>query len=327
MMKRREFISLLGGAAAWPVSVRAQQPAMPVIGFLTSLGQDDRPNLRAAFRRGLSEAGYTEGRNVAIEYRFAENRYDQLPALAADLVDRKVAVIAATGGGNPVLAAKTSTKTIPIVFTFGGDPVLAGFVESLSRPGGSITGVSFFNSVLSGKALGLLHELVPDAAVIALLANPKNPESARTIADAQEATRTLGRQLLVLNASIPGEIDQAFAIQRQRRAGALFVGPDPFYTARRQQIVALAARDATPAMYMNREFVAEGGLMSYGNDPVDAYRRAGSYVGRILKGALPSDLPVDQATRFEFVINLKTAKALGLTIPPTLLARADEVIE
>ena len=322
MTSRRQFITLLGGAAAaWPGVAWGQQPAMPVIGFLTSLGRNERPNLRDAFRRGLSESGYVEGRNVDIEYRFAENQHDQLPALAADLVGRKVAVIAATGGGNPVFAAKASTSTIPIVFTFGGDPVLAGFVASINRPGGNITGVSFFNAVLSAKSLGLLHELVPNAAVIALLANPKNPETTRTITNSQEATRTFGRQLLVLNASIPSEINSAFATLRQRRAGALLVSSDPFYTARRQQIVALAARDAIPTMYMNREFVAEGGLMSYGNDPVDAYRRAGSYVGRILKGEKPTELPIDQATRFEFVINLKTAKALGIDVPPTLCAR------
>jgi putative tryptophan/tyrosine transport system substrate-binding protein len=250
-----------------------------------------------------------------------------LPALAADLVARKVTVIAATGGWNSILAAKASTTTIPIVFTFGGDPVQAELVSSFNRPGGNVTGVSWFSTMLSAKGLGLLHELVPNAAVIALMVNPKNPESEHSARDAQEAARTLGLQLLVLNASTTDEINTAFATVRQRRTGALLVGADPFYSGRRQQIVALAARDAVPVMYFNREFVAEGGLMSYGNDPVDAYRRAGIYTGRILNGASPSDLPVDQATKFELVINLKTAEALGLEVPTGLSAHADEVIE
>jgi putative ABC transport system substrate-binding protein len=328
MTSRRQFISLLGGAAAtWPLTAKAQQPAMPVIGFLTSLGQDDRPNLRAAFRRGLSEAGYTEGRNVAIEYRFAENQHHRLPGLAADLVDRKVAVIAATGGGSSVLAAKAATSTIPIVFAFGSDPVREGLVASLNRPGGNVTGASFYAVEISGKALGLLHELVPSAAVIALMVNPRNPESTQWISSAQEAARTLGRQLLILNASTPVEIDTVFATLRKRGVGALLAGGDSFFTARRQQIVALAARDGMPAIFSNREYVAEGGLMSYGNDIQDVYRRTGAYAGRILKGEKPWDLPVDLATKFEFVINLKTAKTLGIEVPHGLSARADEVIE
>jgi putative ABC transport system substrate-binding protein len=318
---------LCGAAAAWPLATRAQQAAMPVVGFLTSLGRNDRPNLREGFRQGLSEGGFVEGRNVAIEYRFAENQHDHLRALAADLAARKVAVIAATGGAAAILAAKASSATIPIVFTFGGDPVQEGFVASLNRPGGNVTGVSWFNAMLGGKALGLLHELVPSAAVIALLANLKAPESARMESDVQEAARILGRQLLLLDASTPGEIDIAFAELRQRRAGALLVSATSFLTARRQQIVALAARDAIPAIYPNREFVAEGGLMSYGNDVADGYRRAGFYAARILKGDKPADLPIDQAIGFEFVINLNTAKALGIELPPMLLARADEVIE
>jgi len=327
-MRRREFIALLGsGVAGWPLAAGGQQAAMPVVGFLNALGQNDRPNLPAAFRRGLGETGYVDGRNVAIEYRFAENQHDRLPALAADLVGRKAAVIAATGGGAAILAAMAATKTIPIVFTTGGDPVQEGYVASLNRPGGNVTGVSFFSNLLSGKALGLLHELVPNAAMIALLVNPKLPESARMQSEGNEAARTLGRQLLVLNASTPSEIDAAFATMRQRRTDALLVGSDPFFSSRRQQIVALASRDAIPAMYTNREFVEEGGLISYGNDTPDNYRRAGVHVGRVLNGASPADLPVDQATKFELVVNVKAAKAVGLTIPESFLARADEVIE
>ena len=326
-MKRRDFITVLGGVAAWPLAGHAQQPVLPVVGFLNSLGNNDRPNLRDAFRNGLSEVGFVEGRNVAIEYRYAENQIDRLPALAADLVGRKVAVIAATGGGATVLAAKGATTTIPIVFVTAGDPIQLGYVATLNRPGGNVTGISWFGALVAGKGLGLLHELVPNAAVIALLANPKLPEAMHTVSSAQEAARTLGRQLLVLDASTPDEIDTAFGTMRQRRAGGLLLGGDPFFSSRRQQIVALAARDAIPAMYANREFVAEGGLVSYGNDIADAYRKTGAYAGRILKGEKPADLPIDQATKFEFVINLKTAKVLGLEVPPGLSARADEVIE
>src|SRR5215813_13686264 len=326
-MNRRELITLLGAAVAWPLAARAQQAAMPVIGFLNSLRQSDRPNLQAAFRRGLSEAGYVDGRNVTIEYRFAENQHDQLPALAADLIGRKVAVIAATGGGASILAAMAATRTIPIVFTTGGDPVQEGYVARLNRPGGNVTGVSWFSNLVAGKGLGLLHELFPNAAVIAMLVNPKLPETARVEGEGREAARSLGQQLLVFNASTASEIDTAFAAMRQRRVGALLVGADPFLSTRRQQIVALAARDAIPDMYTNREFVEEGGLMSYGNDAADSYRRAGVHVGRILNGASPAELPVDQATKFELVVNVKAAKAVGLTIPESFLARADEVIE
>ena len=316
---RRELLVALGGAAAaWPLAARAQQPAMPAIGFLNSLRQSDRPNLQAAFRRGLSEAGYVDGRNVTIESRFAENQHDRLPALAADLVGRKVAVIAATGGGASILAAMAATKTIPIVFTTGGDPVQQGYVASLNRPGSNVTGVSWFANLVTGKGLGLLHELVP---------NPRLPETARMEGEGREAARSLGLQLLILNASIPSEIDASFATMRQQRVGALLVGADPFLSSRTQQIVALAGRDAIPAMYANREFVEEGGLMSYGNDTADSYRRAGVHVGRILNGAAPADLPVDQATKFELVVNVKAAKAVGLTIPESFLARADEVLE
>jgi putative tryptophan/tyrosine transport system substrate-binding protein len=327
-VNRRALIALLGGTtAAWPLAARAQQASIPVVGFLTSLGPNDRPNLRDAFHRGLSESGFVEGRNVAIESRFADDRPDRLPALAADLVTRKVAVIAATGGGASVLAAKAATRTVPIVFTTAGDPVKEGFVASLNRPGGNLTGVSWFGAQLSGKGIGLLHELIPNAAAIALLVNPTLPESRRMITDAEIAARSFGQQLLVLNASTPREINDAFATMRQQRVAALYVGGDPFFTGRRQQIVALTTRDAIPDMYTNREFVAEGGLMSYGNDTAEAYHRAGLYVGRILKGEKAAELPVDQATKFEFVINLRTAKALGIEVPPGLSARADEVIE
>ena len=326
-MTRRHFITLLGGAAAWPLAARAQQDIASAVGFLNALGQNDRPNLPAAFRRGLSETGHVEGRNLTIEYRFAENRHDRLPALAADLVGRRVAVIAATGGGASILAAMAATKSIPIVFTTGGDPVKEGYVASLNRPAGNVTGVSWFSNLVAGKALGLLHELVIKAAVVALLVNRQLPEAVSTESDAQEAARILGRQLLVLNASTPSEIDAAFATMRQRRVGALFVGADPFFGSRRQQIVALAARDAIPTMYTNREFVEEGGLISYGNDAADGYVRAGVYAGRILNGAKPTDLPVDQASKFELVVNVKAAKAIGLTLPESFPARADEVIE
>jgi ABC-type uncharacterized transport system substrate-binding protein len=327
-MKRRTFITLLGGAAAmWPLAVKAQQMTTPVVGFMSALGRNDRPNLLDGFRRGLREAGYTEGQNLGIEYRFAENQHDRLPTLASELVSRKVAVIVAMGGGNSPLVAKAATTTIPIVFLTADDPVKQGWVASLNRPGGNLTGVSIFNSVLGAKGLGLLLELVPRRGLIGFLVNPKNSLSTGIPSDVQEAARSLARPLLLLNASTPIEIDAAFATLRHRGASALLVPGDPFMTSRRQHIVALAARDAIPTMYFNRDFVAEGGLMSYGNDVADAYRRVGICTGRILKGASPSDLPIDQATKFEFVINLQAAKALGLAVPPTLLTTADEVIE
>jgi putative tryptophan/tyrosine transport system substrate-binding protein len=326
-MRRREFLGVVGGAVAtWPLAARAQQ-AMPVIGFLSSLGRNDRTVLGDAFRRGLNEAGYADGRNVTVEYRFAENRYELLPTLAAELVARKVSVIAATGGGHTIAAAKAATTAIPVVFTFGGDPVQEGFVGGLNRPGGNVTGVSFFASVLSAKGLGLLVDIAPQAQLIGVLINSRNPESVTARVGAGEAARALGRQVLVMDATIPEEIDVAFATMRQRGVSALLVGGDPYFTARRQQIIALAARDAIPAMYVNREFVSDGGLMSYGTDVPDAYRRAALVVARILKGEKPADIPIDQATRFDFVINRKTAKALGIEIPTRLLATADEVIE
>jgi putative tryptophan/tyrosine transport system substrate-binding protein len=326
-MRRREFITLLGGAAAWPLAVRAQQPALPVIGFLNGQTAQAFAPAVAAFRRGLNEAGYVEGQNVSIEYRWAEGRRDRLPPLAAELVRRQVAVIAATGGNNSALVAMQATSTIPIVFTSSDNPVERGLVASINRPGGNVTGVSWYNAELGPKRLGLLHELVPNATIVALLVNPNNPESARQPAELQNAARGIGLQLILLTAASAGDIDGAFAAMAQHRVGGLIVGSDPFYLNRREQIIALAAQNAIPTIYVSRELTGAGGLMSYGNSLADAYQRAGIQTGRILKGAKPSELPVDQATKFEFVINLQTAKMLGIEIPATLLAHADEVIE
>ena len=324
-MRRRDFVTLLGAAAGLPLAARAQQQ-MPMIGYLSARSSESDVAMLAAFRRGLNEGGYVEGRNVAIDYRFGENEPSLLPALAGELVARKVAVIAATGSTNPILAAKDATAAIPIVFTFGGDPVQAGFVASLNRPGGNITGVTFYASALVGKLMRLVHEIRPDAMVIALLQNPTDPLTGPERSDAREAARTLGVRLDVLNASTPSEINAALA-SLQGRAGALIMGATPYFNSRRQQIVVLAMRDGIPVVARNREFAAEGALVTYGNDAFDLYRRAGLYVGRILKGEKPADLPIDQATRFELVINLGTAKTLGLTIPADVLAIADEVIE
>jgi putative ABC transport system substrate-binding protein len=323
-MRRRAFITLLGGAAAWPAAARAQQAAMPVVAFLHS-GSASPPH--AAFPRGLSEAGHVDGRNVKIEYRYAGGHYDRLPALASDLVRRQVAVLGAYGGVHTAIAAKAATATIPIVFGMGSDPVKFGLVASLNRPGGNITGVSFFTAELEGKRLGLLHELVPRATAIAALVNPTNANADNQSKELQEAARTLGLELHVLNATSEREIDLAFTRLLQIRNAALVVASDPFFFARHQQLIALAARHAVPAIYEWRDFAAAGGLMSYGTSLSEAYRQAGSYAGRVLNGEKPADLPVVQTTKFEFVINLTAAKVLGLEVPPTLSARADEVIE
>jgi putative ABC transport system substrate-binding protein len=326
-MRRRDFITRLGSAAfAWPLAARAQQKAMPVIGFLSGASAGPYAPFVAAVHEGLSESGYVEGQNLTIEYRWAEGHYDRLPALAADLVGRNVDAIL-VGGDEPARAAKSATSTIPIVFGIGADPVAAGFVASLARPGANLTGVTIIVAELTPKRFELLSELVPEARVIALLVNPNNANAGHNVQDAQDAARTKGVRLPILNAGTEGEIDVAFAALAQLRAGALLVGADPFFFGRREQIVALAARYAIPAINFEREFTVSGGLISYGTSLASVYRQIGIYAGKVLKGAKPADLPVQQPTKFELVINLKTAKVLGLTVPQTLLARADEVIE
>jgi putative ABC transport system substrate-binding protein len=330
-MRRREFITLLGGAAAaWPLGARAQQPTMmPVIGFLNPTSFDNRfaDRLRA-FRQGLKDTGYIEGENVAVEYRWAENQLDRLPALATELVRRQIAVLVATGGTAPTFAAKAATATIPIVFIVGEDPVRLGLVTSLARPGGNLTGVNFFNSELSAKRLALLRELTPTAARMAVLVNPANAANTETtLRDVDPAARASGLQVQVVNASTSREIDTAFASLRRERTEALFVGIDPFFTSRRIQIVQLAAHHSIPASYSGREITEVGGLMSYGTNIAETFRQVGVYAGRILKGAKPADLPVQQASKFELVINAQTARMLGVDLSPSLLARADEVIE
>jgi len=326
-MRRRELMLLLGGMMTAARALRAQQKVMPVIGFLSSLSPGPTAPYMAAFRQGLSETGYVEGQNVAIEYRWAEGRYDRLPALAADLVGRNVDLIATGGGTSSAFAAKSATSTIPIVFCGLGDPVGEGLTASLSRPGANVTGMSLVTRELNAKRLELLSELVPRAQTITLLVNPTSSNAEQVIGDVEEAARVKGVRLNILKAAAENEFETVFASLVEPQAGALLVGSDPFFNSRRDELVALTARYAIPAMYEWREYVAAGGLISYGASLVVTYRQAATYVGRILAGAKPADLPVQQPTKFELVINLKTAKALGLSVPPSILARADEVIE
>jgi putative ABC transport system substrate-binding protein len=326
-MRRREFIKLMGGAAvAWPLAARAQQPGMPVVGFLGTRASGDDPQLLTAFRSGLKEVGYVEGQNVAMEYRFADNQYDRLPALAADLVRRHVAVVVANGPA--AKAAKEATPKIPIAFVAGFDPVEVGLVASMSRPGGNITGVSILDVELGPKRLQLLHELAPTATIVAALVNPTDPARAETTSkELQAAAHTLGLELHVLHASTDRDFDTVFARLVELRAGGLVIGGEPFFNSRSEQLGALTLRHAMPTIYQLRAFAAAGGLVSYGGSLTDAYRLVGIYAGRLLKGEKPADLPIQQSTKVEMVINLKTAKMFGLTVPQSLLGRADEVIE
>jgi putative tryptophan/tyrosine transport system substrate-binding protein len=327
-MKRRQFITLLGiAAAAWPFAARAQQAMLPVIGIVSSLSSSERSHIMPAFHRGLNEARYFEGRNVGIEYRWAAGQYNRLPALLADLVHHQVAVIAAISGTPAALAAKAASATIPIVFAMGSDPVAFGLVASLNRPGGNITGATFFTASLGPKRLELLRELVPSAKKVAVLVNRDNPPGAADLTDVAAAAHIIGLEAKILDVSTGGDIETAFASLVQDRPDGLLVGPDPLFLVHREKLVELAARHAMPAIYADREITEAGGLISYGASRQDAYRQAGVYVGRILNGESPQHLPVMRATRFELVINLQTAKALGITVPPTLLARADEVVE
>ena len=326
-MKRREFITLLGGAAAWPLAAQAQQRGLPVIGFLGAPSAAPYARYVAAVHQGLKEVGYVEHQNVAMEYRWADSQYDRLPALAADLVSRRVAVIVPIGGSPAVLAAKAATWTIPIVFNLGADPIELGLVTNLSRPGGNITGIAMMALEIETKQLQLLHELAPTSTSIAILLNPSSGQAQPQEREAQEAARVLGLQVLVLKASTEREIEQAFAALVRERAGALLVGADTFFVSQATLFVVLTARHSIPTIYPFRPYVDAGGLMSYGASLLDSYRQTGVYAGRVLKGEKPADLPIVQPTNFELVINLKTARAVGIAIPPTLLARADEVIE
>jgi ABC-type uncharacterized transport system substrate-binding protein len=326
-MKRREFMTLLGGAVAtWPIAARAQQSAMPVVGLLSASSPGPQRDRLIAFHRSLKDGGYVEGQNVAMEYRWADGQYDKLPSFALDLVARQVNVIVA-GGPPPALAAKAATTTIPIVFISGVDPVKLGLVASFNRPGGNLTGIGILSAEMAAKRLGLLHELIPQALSVAVLVNPNNAETETVVKDAREAASRLGLQLHILEAGTERDYETAFAVLVEGRVAAVLVGNDPFFNARREQLVALAARHAVPAIYEQDTFAAAGGLISYGPSLADAYRQAGIYVGRILKGERPAELPVVQPTRFELVINLKTAKTLGLDVPDKLIALADEVIE
>jgi putative ABC transport system substrate-binding protein len=328
-MKRRQFITLLGGAAAaWPVAARAQQPAMPVIGFLNGGSAESNALYATAFRKGLNETGYVEGQNVTVEYHWLEGQYDRVPALVTDLVRRRVAVIATPGTTPGTLAAKGATATIPIVFAVAEDPVKLGLVASLARPGGNATGINFFATEVEAKRLGLLHELVPKAVRVAVLLNPAAATTAEsTLREVREAAPTMGLQIQILNATTIGEIDAAFATLARERPDALFVAPDGFFNNRRGQFATLTAVNKIPAAYGNRDAVAAGGLMSYGTNVAEMFRQVGVYAGSILKGVKPADLPVVQSTKFELVINLQTARALGIEVPPGVLAIADEVIE
>jgi putative tryptophan/tyrosine transport system substrate-binding protein len=327
-MKRRAFITLLGGAAAWPLAARAQQPAMPVVGLVTGGSPEAAVRMGGGFRSGLNEGGYVEGQNVTVEYQWLDGQYDRLPSLMADLVRRRVAVIATPGSNPAALAAKAATTTIPIVFGVGADPIELGLVASVARPGGNATGINFFVADIAAKRLGLLHDLVPKAVRIAVLINPANASTAEaTLRDMPEAARAIGLQIVVVNASTGREIEAAFATLVRERADALFVGADAFFNSRRVQLANMAARHAIPTAFAVREYVDAGGLMSYGTSLADMYRHVGAYSGRILKGARPADLPVLQSTKFELVINLQTARMLALTVPDKLLVAADEVIE
>ena len=326
-MRRREFITLLGGAVASPLAARAQQPALPVIGFMSGRSPEDSTHLVAAFRQGLAENGFVEGQTVAIEFRWADGDYDRLPALAADLVSRKVAVLVGVGGDVSAVVATKATRTIPVVFGMGGDPVKAGLVASFNRPGGNVTGYTVLTSEMESKRLGLMRELMPGVSLIGILVNPQLPATVQELADLEPAAKGVNQQLFVARADNDAELDTALASFVQQRVGAFLVTSAPFFDTRMNRIVSFAAQNRLPAIYQFREYAVAGGLISYGPNIVESYRNAGVYVGRILKGEKPADLPVLQPTKFDFVINLKTAKALGLTVPPTLLAEAGEVIE